>query len=31
MLIAAKQHERHHRRQLMLMERLVGNTPHFTQ
>ena len=30
MLIAAKEHEMHHRGQLMLIERLLGITPHLT-
>jgi uncharacterized damage-inducible protein DinB len=31
MLIAAKEHEMHHRGQLMLLQRLVGITPHLTR
>jgi len=31
LLLAAKEHEMHHRGQLMLMERLVGITPHLTR
>lgn len=31
MLIAVKEHEMHHRGQLMVMERLVGITPHLTR
>lgn len=31
MLIAVKEHEMHHRGQLMLMERLIGITPHLTR
>ena len=31
MLIAAKEHEMHHRGQLMLIERLLGITPHLTR
>jgi uncharacterized damage-inducible protein DinB len=31
MLIAVKEHEMHHRGQLMLLERLVGITPHLTR
>jgi uncharacterized damage-inducible protein DinB len=31
LLIAVKEHEMHHRGQLMLMERLIGITPHFTR
>jgi uncharacterized damage-inducible protein DinB len=30
-LIAVKEHEMHHRGQLMLMERLIGITPHLTR
>jgi uncharacterized damage-inducible protein DinB len=31
LLLAAKEHEMHHRGQLMLMQRLVGITPHLTR
>jgi uncharacterized damage-inducible protein DinB len=31
MLISAKEHEMHHRAQLMVMERLVGVVPHLTR
>ena len=31
MLIAVKEHEMHHRGQLMLVERLLGMTPHLTR
>ena len=31
MLIAAKEHEMHHRGQLMLIQRLIGLTPHLTR
>jgi uncharacterized damage-inducible protein DinB len=31
MLIAVKEHEMHHRGQLMLIERLIGITPHLTR
>ena len=31
MLIAAKEHEMHHRGQLMVMERMLGITPHLTR
>ena len=31
MLIAAKEHEMHHRGQLMLIERMLGITPHLTR
>ena len=31
MLIAPKEHEMHHRGQLMVIERLFGTTPHLTQ
>lgn len=31
MLIAVKEHEMHHRGQLMLVERLIGITPHLTR
>jgi uncharacterized damage-inducible protein DinB len=31
MLLAAKEHEMHHRAQLMLMERMVGVVPHLTR
>jgi uncharacterized damage-inducible protein DinB len=31
MLIAVKEHEMHHRGQLMLMQRLIGITPHLTR
>jgi uncharacterized damage-inducible protein DinB len=31
MLISAKEHEMHHRGQLMLVERLLGITPHLTR
>jgi uncharacterized damage-inducible protein DinB len=31
MLLSAKEHEMHHRGQLMLMQRLIGLTPHLTR
>jgi uncharacterized damage-inducible protein DinB len=31
LLLAAKEHEMHHRGQLMLMERMLGITPHLTR
>ena len=31
MLLAAKEHEMHHRAQLMLMERMIGIVPHLTR
>src|SRR5262249_38541412 len=31
LLLAAKEHEMHHRAQLMLMERMVGVVPHLTR
>jgi uncharacterized damage-inducible protein DinB len=31
MLIAVKEHEMHHRGQLMLVERMIGMTPHLTR
>jgi uncharacterized damage-inducible protein DinB len=31
MLIAVKEHEMHHRAQLMLVERMIGITPHLTR
>ena len=31
MLIAPKEHEMHHRAQLMLVERMLGITPHLTR
>jgi len=31
LLLAAKEHEMHHRGQLMLMQRLIGQTPHLTR
>lgn len=31
MVIAAKEHEMHHRGQLMLIQRLIGQTPHLTR
>ena len=31
MLLSAKEHEMHHRGQLMLMERMIGITPHLTR
>jgi uncharacterized damage-inducible protein DinB len=31
MIIAVKEHEMHHRGQLMLMERMIGITPHLTR
>ena len=31
MLIAPKEHEMHHRGQLMVIERLLGITPHLTR
>jgi len=31
LLIAVKEHEMHHRGQLMLMERMIGITPHLTR
>ena len=30
MLLSAKEHEMHHRAQLMLVERLLGIVPHIT-
>ena len=30
MLLAAKEHEMHHRGQLMLLQRMVGVVPHLT-
>ncbi len=30
MLLSAKEHEMHHRAQLMLMQRLIGMVPHLT-
>jgi len=31
MLIAPKEHEMHHRAQLMVIERMLGITPHLTR
>jgi uncharacterized damage-inducible protein DinB len=31
MLLSAKEHEMHHRGQLMTLERMVGVTPHLTR
>ena len=31
MLMASKEHEMHHRGQLMLVERMLGITPHLTR
>jgi uncharacterized damage-inducible protein DinB len=31
MLLSAKEHEMHHRGQLMLIERMLGITPHLTR
>ncbi len=31
MLMAAKEHEMHHRGQLMLLQRMVGVVPHLTR
>jgi uncharacterized damage-inducible protein DinB len=31
MLLSAKEHEMHHRGQLMLMERMIGIVPHLTR
>ena len=31
MLLAAKEHEMHHRGQLMVMQRMMGLTPHLTR
>jgi hypothetical protein len=31
MLIAVKEHEMHHRAQLMLIQRMLGITPHLTR
>ena len=31
MLMSAKEHEMHHRGQLMLLQRLIGITPHLTR
>jgi len=31
MLLAAKEHEMHHRAQLMTIERMLGITPHLTR
>jgi uncharacterized damage-inducible protein DinB len=31
MLLAVKEHEMHHRAQLMVLERLLGMTPHLTR
>ena len=31
LLIAVKEHEMHHRGQLMLVERMIGITPHLTR
>jgi uncharacterized damage-inducible protein DinB len=31
MLIAPKEHEMHHRGQLMVVERMLGITPHLTR
>jgi uncharacterized damage-inducible protein DinB len=31
MLLSAKEHEMHHRAQLMVIERMLGITPHLTR
>jgi uncharacterized damage-inducible protein DinB len=31
MLMSAREHEMHHRGQLMLLERIIGITPHLTR
>jgi uncharacterized damage-inducible protein DinB len=31
MLLGAKEHEMHHRGQLMLLQRLIGQVPHLTR
>lgn len=31
MILGAKEHEMHHRGQLMLMERMIGMVPHLTR
>jgi uncharacterized damage-inducible protein DinB len=31
MLASVKEHEKHHRAQLMLIERMLGITPHLTR
>jgi uncharacterized damage-inducible protein DinB len=31
MLLGAKEHEMHHRGQLMTMERMIGQVPHLTR
>ena len=31
MLMSAKEHEMHHRGQLMVMQRMIGMTPHLTR
>jgi uncharacterized damage-inducible protein DinB len=31
MLLSAKEHEMHHRAQLMVLERMLGITPHLTR
>ena len=31
MLLAAKEHEMHHRGQLMVMQRMIGVVPHLTR
>jgi hypothetical protein len=31
MLLSVKEHEMHHRAQLMLVERILGITPHLTR
>ena len=31
LLLAVKEHEMHHRGQLMLIERMIGITPHLTR
>jgi uncharacterized damage-inducible protein DinB len=31
MLLSPKEHEMHHRGQLMLMQRMIGLTPHLTR
>jgi uncharacterized damage-inducible protein DinB len=31
MLMSAKEHEMHHRGQLMMMQRMLGMTPHLTR
>jgi uncharacterized damage-inducible protein DinB len=31
MLLGAKEHEMHHRGQLMTLQRMIGQTPHLTR